>query len=131
MAGTGPRHLEIGRSGSIGQVLKALKRVGRGSSQAIFEPERGVLTVGLERWRLRAWRWAGLGDCCWCAGFGVCCRRCRQRSRADMVVRVDFEEDDEKEEERLLDKIVVKLSVIVTGIRSVETSCVMRLLATG
>lgn len=73
MAGTGARHLEIGRSGSIGQVLKALKRVGRGSSQAMFEPEWGVLTVGLERWRLGVWGWAGLGDCCWCAGLGVCC----------------------------------------------------------
>lgn len=52
MAGTGARHLEIGRSGSTGRVLKALKRVGRGSSQLIFEPERGVLTVRLERWRL-------------------------------------------------------------------------------
>jgi len=129
MAGTGARHLEIGRSGSIGQVLKALKRVGRGSSQAMLEPERGVLTVGLERWRSRVcgwaglgdccwcagsepgvltvgferwrlgvWGWAGLGDCCWCAGFGVCGRRYRQRSRADIVVRVDFKEDDEKGE---------------------------------
>ncbi len=32
-----------------------------------------------------------------------------------MIMRVDFEEDSEKEEERLLDKIVIKLSVIITG----------------